>query len=132
MSDATINPVTMAEVLRFDQGRYICYLKDHRSASSFVLHATARMFGMLAQVAGPIMEHYHSDLFHDAKKLEALVADWNREDRLSFYWSVNDTGTDLSTDPDYPRREFAFRCWADVSDRGQVKFYMWRLESWEN
>lgn len=125
MSD-TDNRVTMAEVRGLSEGRYIANLADFPAPNDFVLHVTARVFGQLAMVAGPIVEHYHSDLFHDAKQLEALVAGWDRRDTLTFYWSVNDCGTAMSTDKDFPGREIAFVCTLSVDSRNNIVFTMTR------
>lgn len=63
----------------------------------------ARMlvFGELVKLAIPAIEHYHSDLFHDALWLEQhlsgepMGSGWSSGRGMSFYWSVDESGTTI-------------------------------------
>lgn len=55
----------------------------------------ARVFGFLAEKAGPVVKHYHSDLYHDAQWLEKYLFG----DSFTFYWAVREYGTHIGTIP---------------------------------
>lgn len=52
-----------------------------------------RTFGHLVRLALPYIEHYHSDLYHDAKWLEKYLTPGE-----PFYYGVDAWGTDIGTD----------------------------------
>lgn len=55
----------------------------------------ALLFGEMVRRAAPIMEHYQSDLFHDAMWINENV-----HGECAFDWSIRPTGTCLSDSPD--------------------------------
>lgn len=77
----------------------------------FNSHLGCNIFGFLAETAGPILRHYHSDLYHDALFIQHLVDEWDLKEPVEFYWGVRDTGTSISHDPDWcDNCEVWFRC----------------------
>lgn len=53
----------------------------------------AGVFGELVKLAAPVLEHYHSDLFHDAEWLGKYL-----NGPMEFYFSVDDSGTCIGID----------------------------------
>jgi hypothetical protein len=133
MTDTEVKPATMAEVRRRNEPQSVCSLGDFASADSLALHTAARVFSYLAETAGPIMEHYHSDLYHDAMYLQEAVAQWNQEAPLVWYWSVNQTGTTLSVPEhsDY-RRDYAFVCTLYIQEGSFHKNVMFTMRRVDN
>lgn len=122
--------VTMAEVRFRKDAQFIAHLADFNEDDDFVLHVSARVFGLLAETAGPILEHYHSDLFWDAKFLRDAIGAWDLTKTLTWNWSVNSTGTRVSQGVDGNAREFAFKCslWAEKRSYGtRIMFRMERV-----
>jgi len=77
----------------------------------------ANLFGRLVELSAPVIEHYRSDLFHDAQWLAKHV------DRpMTFYWAYNDCGTSIGTGRqevvEWSHREHAFRVTLDRTTRG--------------
>ena len=59
-------------------------------------HGSARIFGAMAEVAGPILEHYHSDLYHDAMFIKRTVQDLVPFEPVEFYYGIRNTGTSIA------------------------------------
>jgi hypothetical protein len=74
------------------------------------------VFGHLARLAAPIIEHYHSDLYWDAMWIEKhLTADAG--DTFSFYFSIDNCGTLIGTDAELVlQRKNAYRMTAKAID----------------
>ncbi len=126
--DTTIRPVTMAEVKNRHEPQTIGMLPDFASPNDFVRHIGGRIYGYLAETAGPIIEHYHSDLFHDALKIQSLMMEWRRNKPIQFLWSVNESGTDwrdIDADRQVGVRENAFVCtiWIEEKNYGEVVYF---------
>ena len=51
----------------------------------------AKLFGELLQRAAPVVQHYHSDLFHDAEWLRANV-----NGPTHFHWMARLNGTQIA------------------------------------
>jgi len=65
----------------------------------------AGVFGILVQLATPVLQHFHGDLYHDAnwlrQKLDVTQADDPEHGRYvaaAFGYGVRDTGTDIGID----------------------------------
>lgn len=63
-----------------------------------------RVFGTLVQLATPVVEHYHSDLFHDARWVTEYlpfpvsnVLNLSPLSQYTFYYGVRSTGTSIGT-----------------------------------
>lgn len=123
--------VTMAEVLNRNNPQRLLGLADFPNDQDFITHTAARAFGIMAETASPILEHYHSDLYHDAMFINRIVAEWDVDKPLVWMWSVNSTGTCFSSSLDTSaHREYTFRCTLYTEDRSygtQVMFTMERL-----
>jgi hypothetical protein len=63
------------------------------------------VFGHLLSIAAPIVQHYHSDLYHDAIWLSRHLSGPS----MTFYWSVDDCGTQIGTDAIGHNRREAYR-----------------------
>lgn len=68
---------------------FLCF-EDHLSK-----RVRAKLFGVLVQLAAPVVEHYHGDLYHDVQWLDDHV-----NGPMYFYYGVRDTGTGIGTDRD--------------------------------
>jgi hypothetical protein len=55
----------------------------------------AALFGVLVELAAPVVEHYRGDLYHDVHWI-----DRHATGPLRFYYGVRDTGTGIGTDRD--------------------------------
>lgn len=55
---------------------------------------TALLFGQMVQRTVGVVEHYHSDLFHDAQWVAKHV-----KGEMSFYWAPRTWGTYIGLDP---------------------------------
>jgi hypothetical protein len=53
----------------------------------------AALFGVLVQLAAPVVEHYQGDLYHDVHWIDRHVTG-----PASFYYGVRDTGTGIGSD----------------------------------
>ena len=53
----------------------------------------AMLFGVLAELAWPIIDNYKSDLYHDARWIDELTGP------ATFYFSPRESGTWLSEEP---------------------------------
>lgn len=62
-----------------------------------VAQVVHHVFGRLIQLAGPVVKHYHSDLYHDSVWLAANVTG----NRFEFWFSFNESGTHIGTDSEY-------------------------------
>lgn len=51
------------------------------------------VFGLLVKAAIPVLQHFHSDLFHDALFIEKFLV----TTPTTFVYGVRDTGTDLAS-----------------------------------
>jgi hypothetical protein len=60
--------------------------------------ARASLFGVLADLAWPHVEHYRSDLYHDAQWLEHYV-----QEPCEFYFGCDAWGTAIGMDKDLVR-----------------------------
>jgi len=134
MNDTTITqPPTMWEVRHGSRQMLVAQAgEDMRITMEQVRSFT---FGYLAEIAGPILTRFHSDLYHDALSLQSLVSDWDRSEDLVFWWGCRSSGTDFTTsnDHDYAQQanEVFFECRISVEERnyGKVFFFdMTRLK----
>lgn len=78
----------------------------------------ARVHGELVKLASPVVQHYQSDLYHDASWLqkyltEETVFPW------AFFYGVRDTGTSIGTDLDLVRYSNTFVYRVTVSNDGR-------------
>ena len=85
---------TMAEVKNRQRDTSVAMLHDFPNPEDFVKHVSARIFAYLAETAGPIMEHFHGDLYYDALMLTEKIKNWDMKNDIQWVWSVNETGTD--------------------------------------
>ena len=61
----------------------------------------AAAFGVLVRLACPKLEHYQSDLYHDAHYVDRVVTpDTLTAGRVSFHYGVRDTGTTVGSTVD--------------------------------
>jgi hypothetical protein len=118
-------PATMADIRNRNEPQMVIAASDYRDSDEYVVSLSARVFGYLAETAGPILEHYHSDLYHDARIIEQMVADWDSEMPLEFFWSLNNTGTSLSRTVISNPREYMFKCalWEEKRNYGSVVLF---------
>jgi len=68
--------------------------KWHKPEEGLPLSAKAKLFGYLQQEANKHLEHYHSDLFHDALWIGKYVNGHGDY----FHYGANDMGTGIGTD----------------------------------
>jgi hypothetical protein len=59
----------------------------------------ALIFDHLVRLAQPIMQDYHSDLFHDAMWLNEYVNNIEPGESKTFYWYLADSHTHISAEP---------------------------------
>jgi hypothetical protein len=125
-------PVTMAEVRNRNHPARIAQMDDFPNTEDFNTHVTARIFGIFAETAGPIVEHFHSDLYHDALYLGKQIAEWDRKKPITWYWSVDDCGTNFHSDAaETHTRKYFFKCELTVESRSygdQIQFAMTRMD----
>ena len=69
--------------------------KWHKPTDPFPTNVTAKLFGHLVQEAMPVLQNYHSDLYHDA-----LWLDRNVTGETTFYYAVDDMGTSIGQERD--------------------------------
>lgn len=107
-------------------------MEDFPNPTEFVRHASARVFGHMAKLVVPVLEHYHSDLYYDAQNLQDLVTKLTEGDlAVAWEYSCSSTGTVFHTcystdDVSNVRRgdwsrTFAYWCQLRVVDRSWGK-----------
>lgn len=81
----------------------------------------AKLFGVLVQLAAPVVEHYHGDLYHDVHWLDEHV-----EGPMHFFYGIRDTGTGIGTDRDLvtSHNTLAWRIDLTVSPRGKWEVHL--------
>jgi hypothetical protein len=57
------------------------------------LHVPQMAFGELVKLAAPVIEHFHSDLYHDAICLSRIP--WPLHKPFGFHYNVRSTGTTI-------------------------------------
>jgi len=127
MTKEMLKKPTMAEVRSRQDPQFILHFDDFKNEDDLIMHATARIFGLLVETAAPIIESYHSDLYHDSVSLRSLVDNvYVYRITEQFVWSVNESGTawSKSQDGSYDR-EYAFLCTIWI-ERERIYFKMER------
>lgn len=78
----------------------------YETGSTTIDRVLPLVFGELARMVIPVMTHYQSDLYHDALW---LAEQGKGQSEFVFYFSFNDTGTDIASVPTYMHREHKYR-----------------------
>lgn len=126
--------VTMAEVRNRNNDVVLGDLTDFPNHDDFVKHISARIFGLLVETAGPIMEHFHGDLYYDAMCIREKVDKWNPSEDIRWVWSVNESGTDFreaDTTLSQVRKE-CFLCTLSTIDKRYGTLIAFRMEKMNN
>ena len=104
-------PPTMAEVKNRDQPQMIVRLEDFPVPDDFIMHASARIFGLLVETAAPIIEHFQSDLYHDSVLLRKAVEDCYIDRGTHIWaWTLNESGTTWLSEDYSTHRKYIFIC----------------------
>lgn len=88
-----------------------------------------RIFGILADIAWPVVYNYRSDLYHDAMWLNE-----NLSGPDCFYFAVDESGTSIGTDPAlislrcHSRDSQMFQVWLIVAKKKQSSLRYWELQ----
>lgn len=64
----------------------------HDGNNASMISMRAKLFGHMVKLSQPLLQHYHSDLYHDA--IQIAKTEWSN----IFYYAANDCGTDIFTD----------------------------------
>jgi hypothetical protein len=84
------------------------------------------LFGELCKLAWPFIEHYHSDLYHDARWLDTYVLE-----PMVLFYSANDCGTVIGCEERYVRLRGSGGLWRielTVTPRGRWEVHITELE----
>lgn len=72
----------------------------------------AAVFDVIAEISFPIIEQFRSDLFHDALWIRNTV-----NGPMSFYFSLNESGTYIYSENVGIRRKYMYRIDCNMDDR---------------
>lgn len=79
-----------------------------------VSEVASLVFGELVKLTAPVLQAYHSDLYHDALWLSANL----KGRSVTFPYSYDNCGTSLVSEPKIAVRLFAYRVTVSLDDYG--------------
>ena len=92
--------------------------KWHKDSEPMPESAKATLYGHLVQYAMPLLERFHSDLYHDANWVKSFVTT-----ETVFYYSVDNSGTMIGEDKDIIfRHRKGLNLQVSITNENQVWF----------